>query len=139
LKGAARPSTDDVEVFRSLIKGTKVLLLGSTIELWSLATVAYDLHPKYPYSKIQDRSWLSVDERFDTVIGDGIFSFGADLNYSLLETYRRWTDRLVARCFNGPPPNHKYATSWPTIDEFVIRPELFLESKLYNFYVWNFK
>lgn len=139
LVSPATPSPENVALYRQLIVGSNVLLLGSTKPLLELATVAYDLCPKYINPKITDRDWLTVDTDFDTIIGDGVFNFNKEFNTQLLEICSKHCTRMVARSFIKPPCIPKYAFAWPQATDFDIVPYVVASTEIYNFYVWDFR
>lgn len=134
----AAPSLEDVELYRQLIVGPNILLLGSTKQLLNLATVAYDLCPKYNDPKIIDRDWLTIDRKYDTIIGDGVFNFNKDFNAQLLDICSKHCTRLIVRSFIKPPCIPKYAKAWPQKNDFNIIPDIVASTEIYNFYVWDF-
>ncbi len=133
------PSEANVELFRHLIVGDTVLLLGSTKQLLDIATTAYDLCPKYDSHKIINRDWRTLSSHFDTIIGDGVFNFSKDLTDEVLSLASKYSQRLVVRSFIKHPTKPKYATNWPQPDAFAITPKIIESSEFYNFYVWDFK
>ena len=136
----AAPSDEDFKVYQRLLVGNNILLLGSTKALLPLATVAYDLCPKYEDSKIVDRDWLSIDSHFDTIIGDGVFNLGYDFGKDLLKVVSTHCNRFIVRCFLVPPIQPpKYAISFPLPEQFEITPAVVAVAPKYNFYMWDFK
>lgn len=133
------PSNANAELFRQLIVGETVLLLGSTKQLLDMATTAYDLCPKYDNPKIINRDWRTINSHFDTILGDGVFNFEKDLTDEVLTLASKYSQRLVVRTFVKHPTKPKYATTWPQASEFAITPKVVESSEFYNFYVWDFK
>lgn len=66
LEWPAAPNKDDYSVFANYCTG-RVLLLGSTKLLLSLATEAWDLNPKYPDTKIKSKDWFTLDEHWAAI------------------------------------------------------------------------
>ena len=136
----AAPSEEDVKVYEQLIVGSNVLLLGSTKSLLPLATIAYDLCPKYDDAKIIDRDWLTIDSQFDTIIGDGVFNFSHEFGKDLLKVVSNHCKRFIVRCFLVPPIQPpKYAKAFPLATDFEIEPTIVAVTPIYNFYMWNFR
>lgn len=136
LKWPAAPNKDDYRVFESYCKG-KVLLLGSTHLLLPLATEAWDLEPKYPDTKIQNRDWFTLDKHWDTIILDGGLAFGEEYCKRLLATVLPRCDRFVARAFLNPNWPTKYAVYFPRREELTPQPEEHPINEVYTFYIWN--
>lgn len=132
------PDENDRELFRSLLKGDNILLLGSTKMLLELATDAYDLCPKWDNPKIQDRDWLSIDTHYDTIIGCGPFNFTKELADSLFPLLQKNCNRLVIRAIRKPNWKTTYAQYFPEPEDFDIVPEVHYDNGTHRFYVWDF-
>jgi len=132
------PDENDKALFKSLIKGDTVLLLGSTKILLDLATDAYDLCPKWDDPKIQDRDWLSVDTHYDTIIGCGPFNFTKELTEALFPILKRNCNRLILRTFYNPQWKLKYAKHFPEPYEFDPIPTVYADNGHHRFFVWDF-
>ena len=132
------PDENDRDFFKSLIIGERVLLLGSTKILLDLATDAYDLCPKWDDLKIQDRDWLSVDTKYDTIIGCGPFSFTKELTEQLFPILKNNCDRLVMRLFHNPQWELKYAKHFPKPEDFDPMPKVLNNNGHHWFFVWDF-
>lgn len=132
------PSEQDKQLFKSLIVGDRVLLLGSTKILLDLATDAYDLCPKWDDSKIQDRNWLTLDTYYNTIIGCGPFNFTKELTDKLFPILQKNCSRLVIRVIIRPYWKTKYAQYFPEPADFTIPPEVINETSTHRFCVWNF-
>lgn len=133
------PTESDRELFRNLIEGDRVLLLGSTKMLLELATDAYDLCPKWDDPKIQDRDWLSIDSKYDTIIGCGIFNFTKELTDQLFPLLKQNCSKLVIRTFYKPNWKTTYAKHFPEPNEFPIEPTVFHDDGVHRYFVWDFK
>lgn len=134
----AAPDYKDTEIFKNLIKGTNVLLLGSTKILLDLATDAYDLCPKWDNPKIQDRDWLSIDKHYDTIIGCGPFNFTKEFTEELFPVLQNHCSRLVIRTIRKPNWETTYAKYFPEPNEFPIEPTVYNDDGVHRFYVWDF-
>lgn len=134
----AAPSEKDVETFKTLIKGNNILLLGSTKILLPLATVAYDLYPKWDDNKIQDRDWRSIDTKYDTIIGCGPFNFTKELTDELFPILQKHCNRLVFRTIRKPNWETTYARYFPEPNDFPIEPVVYNDDGVHRFYVWDF-
>ena len=136
----AAPSDADVATYKQFIVGPNVLLLGSTKELLDLATVAYDLHPKYDNPKIFDRNWITVDSTFDTIIGDGVFVFDEQFNFDIVELVSKHCKRFIVRSFVYPPVwPARYAKVFPKKEDFEIEPTVIKSTATYIFFMWDFE
>ena len=138
LQWPAAPNKDDYRVFEHYCTG-RVLLLGSTKLLLSLATEAWDLEPKYDSPKIKNRDWFTLDEHWDTIIVDGALALGEEYCKTLLPLVLKHCDRFVARAFLNPNWPTKYACYFPRADELVPQPQEHPVNKVYTFYIWNNK
>jgi len=138
LQPPAAPSLDDFATFSELILGERVLLLGSTDLLLPLATEAWDVSPLYDSPKIVQKNWFSLDERFDTIIGDGVLTFDRDDTERLVELCSHNCSRLVCRSFLNPSWPTRYAKYFPRQEDFSIRPGYIPVNEVYCFYVWDF-
>jgi hypothetical protein len=137
LKWPAAPNEDDYRVFSSYCTG-RVLLLGSTKLLLPLCTEAWDLDPKYPDPKIQDRDWFTLDEHFDTVIIDGGLNIlDKETCTQLISTVLSNCNRFVARAFLNPSWPTKYACYFPLAKELTPQPDEYPINEVYTFYIWN--
>ena len=136
LKWPAAPNLDDFEVFKSYCKG-RVLLLGSTRLLLSLATEAWDLHPLYEDPKLKQRDWFTLDEHWDTVILDGGLSYGEQFTKDLLKVVLPNCDRFISRVFLNPNWPTKYAVYFPKANELNPVPLEHPINEVYTFYIWN--
>jgi hypothetical protein len=132
----AAPNQDDYAVFSSYCKG-RVLLLGSTKLLLSLATEAWDLEPKYNDPKIKNKDWFTLDEHWDTIIVDGALAFGEEYCKTLLPKVLKNCDRFVARAFLNPNWPTKYAVYFPRAAELTPTPTEHPINEVYTFYIWN--
>ena len=138
LKWPAAPNLDDYNIFQSYCTG-KVLLLGSTRLLLSLATEAWDLEPKYDDPKIKNRDWFTLDKHWDTIILDGGLAFGKEFSNKLLSVVLPNCDRFVTRAFLNPSWPTKYAVYFPTAEELTPKPAQHPINEVYTFYIWNKK
>ena len=136
LKWPAAPNEDDYRVFANYCTG-RVLLLGSTRLLLSLATEAWDLEPKYNNPKIKNRDWFSLDEHWDTIIIDGGLALGKEFTEQVLATVLPNCDRFVARAFLNPNWPTKYAVYFPQAHELTPQPLEHPINEVYSFYIWN--
>jgi hypothetical protein len=136
LKWPAAPNEDDYRVFANYCTG-RVLLLGSTRLLLSLATEAWDLEPKYDNPKIKNRDWFSLDEHWDTVIIDGGLALGKEFTEQVLATVLPNCDRFVARAFLNPNWPTRYAVYFPQAHELTPQPLEHPINEVYSFYIWN--
>lgn len=134
----ASPDEKDKENFKSLILGDNVLLLGSTKILLDLATIAYDLCPKYNDNKIVDKDWLSIDTKFDTIIGCGPFNFTEEFAHKLFPVLKNNCSRLIIRTIRKPNWTTKYAKYFPEPSDFPIEPKVYFDNGTHMFYVWDF-
>lgn len=134
----AAPDDKDVEIFKNLIVGNTVLLLGSTKILLDLATDAYDLCPKWDNPKIQDRDWRSVDSHYDTIIGCGPFNFTKEFADELFPILQKNCKRLVIRTFYKPQWELKYGKYFPNPEDFSIVPKVHNDDGHHRFFVWDF-
>ena len=132
----AAPDLDDYRVFESYCTG-RVLLLGSTQLLLSLADEAWDLEPKYNDTKIKNKDWFTMDEHWDTVIVDGALSYGQEFTERLLPIVLKHCDRFVSRTFLNPSWPTKYACYFPRAHELTPVPEEHPVNEVYTFYIWN--
>lgn len=132
------PSLDNVNTYRNLILGTKVLLLGSTKLLLPLATLALDIVPKYSVDNLKEMDWLDYKGTVDTVITDGSLNLSEVLTKNILSHYKPRCNRLVSRSFTKKLPNMKYASYFPLSTEFENTPVMHSESENYRFYIWDF-
>lgn len=139
LQEPLKPSLADVTVYRNNIVGSNILLLGSTQRLLSLATSAVDIYPKYADVKIKKGNWLEITDLYDTVLVDGCFNFNETLTDRLINHYSSKCARIVARCFKKRLSIMKYASYFPTINEFMICPTVISEYDEYSFYLWEFE
>jgi len=101
LQWPAAPNYDDVEIYRKHCSGT-VLLLGSTRQLLPLCTDAWDLEPKYNHARIQHRDWLTLDQHYDTIIGDAVLCFTPAFTQQLLPVVLNHCDTFITRSFICP-------------------------------------
>lgn len=136
LKWPAAPNMDDYAIFKSYCTG-RVLLLGSTELLLSLADEAWDLEPKYANNKIKNKDWFKLDEHFDTIIVDGALALGKDHCDRLLEVVLPKCNRFIARTFLNPNWPTRYAVYFPKATELTPIPEEHLINEVYTFYIWN--
>lgn len=107
-----RPSNEDVELIRSQMIPGRVLLLGATPELLSLASVAVDssiealkTHKADKADKAVSGNWRKLpfpDKTFDTVIGDGSLNVFEGDPSQFFNEMRRVCDKLVLRVFIAP-------------------------------------
>lgn len=138
LKWPAAPNDDDRAVYEQYCTG-RVLLLGSTHLLLSLADAAWDIEPQYPDPKILQRDWFSLDEHWDTIILDGGLAFGKEFTERLLPIVLAHCDRFIARVFLNPSWKTTYAVYFPHAQELTPRPEEHPINEVYTFYIWNKK
>jgi hypothetical protein len=136
LKWPAAPNQDDYAVFEQYCKG-RVLLLGSTKLLLTLATEAWDLEPKYDDAKIKSRDWFSLDQHWDTVIIDGGLALGKEYCEELLPVVLAHCDRFISRTFLNPNWPTKYACYFPRAHELTPQPQEHSVNEVYTFYIWN--
>jgi len=134
----AAPDEKDKELFKSLIVGDNVLLLGSTKILLDLATDAYDLSPKWDDPKIQDRDWRSVDTHYDTIIGCGPFNFTKEFVDELFPILQKHCNRLIIRAIKKPTWKMKYGVYFPEPEDFDIQPVVHSDTGSHMIYVWDF-
>lgn len=95
--------------------------------------------------------WFSDDPRviisdwrdntciYDNMIGDGVLNFNKSLSEAVLDMASRYCKRLVVRCFNYKLDKMIIADYFPSAEQFKITPEITIERKDYNFYVWTFE
>ena len=100
-----RPCPEEIEVFKQHILPGKVLLLGSTYDLLPLCTDAIDLVPKHKQVRYGD--WYHLDGFYDTIIGDGVLSWGYE---ELIEEISKHCKVFICRVFAKKFPTMKYAT-----------------------------
>ena len=136
LKWPAAPNNDDYSVFESYCTG-RVLLLGSTQLLLTLADEAWDLEPKYANPKIKNKDWFTLDEHWDTIIVDGALAFGEEYCKRLLPIVLKNCDRFIARAFLNPNWPTKYAVYFPRAEELTPQPKEHPINEVYTFYIWN--
>ena len=105
------PSPQDVLHFKNQLKGdSRILLLGVTPALQSLANVAVDNNPvavQYcSFAQLADWSDLPFDSEFDAVIGDGclnIFQGGPELLFTQVKkVLKKSGGKLVLSVFVSP-------------------------------------
>jgi len=114
------PNQEEVKMYEEFCEG-KVLLLGYTKELMHLASAAVDLNPPENTSenisentfentsdpKIKKGDWFHINERFDTIIGDGVLNLvGGDL----IDHLKTLSNRICIRFFTERIDTMKYAT-----------------------------
>lgn len=138
LRWPAAPNQSDVEIYKNYCKG-RVLLLGSTQLLLPLCTEAWDLKPKYADKKILDRDWFTLNEYWDTVIGDGIFTFGEQHAKRLLSVVLPNCGTFLVRSFLNPTWKTKYAIYFPRFFELDPSPQELIVNNIYSFFLWNRK
>lgn len=136
LKWPAAPNEDDRKVFEQYCTG-RVLLLGSTQLLLPLCDQAWDLEPRYPDPKIQQRDWFTLNEPWDTIILDGGLALGKEFAERLLPIVLDNCTRFVTRAFLNPNWPTTYAVYFPRADEFDPVPEEHAINEVYTFYIWN--
>ena len=136
LQWPASPNDNDVQIFKEYSYG-KTLLLGSTKQLLTLCDEAWDLNPKYDNCKIIHKDWLTINEQWDTIIGDGVLCFDKTFTDQLLTLLTQNCDNLVIRSFLNPSWVTKYATYFPRYYELDPQPTVIPINNIYAFYIWN--
>lgn len=134
----AAPDLDDVDIYRQYCSGS-VLLLGSTRQLLSLCTQAWDLEPKYPDARIQNRDWLTLDQHYDTIIGDAVLCFTPEFTNQLLPVILGHCDTFITRSFLRPDWKTTYAEYFPVAADLTPAPVQIPINEVYTFYTWNNK
>ena len=106
-----RPSLEDVEMYKAQIEpGSKTLLLGVTLELLPLATIAVDHNPKVievhgAHAVLGDWNELPFGSEFDAAIGDGclnVFQGSPELFFRQARRVLKKGGRLILRTFISP-------------------------------------
>ena len=138
LEWPAAPDHRDVEVYQQHCNGS-VLLLGSTEILLPLCTQAWDLEPKYPDARIQNRDWLTLDQHYDTIMGDAVLCFSRQFTQQLLPVILAHSDVFITRSFVKPDWQTKYANYFPTVEMLTPVPEQININEVYKFYIWKTK
>ena len=138
LEWPAAPDHRDVEVYQQYCNES-VLLLGSTEILLPLCTQAWDLEPKYPDARIQNRDWLTLDQHYDTIIGDAVLCFTSEFTQQLLPVIRANCDTFITRSFLRPDWKTTYAEYFPHAADLTPVPEQIPINEVYTFYLWNNK
>ena len=128
-----KPCYEEVEVFRNNIIGENVLLLGCTFSLLELCTEAIDLEPKYDNPKIKKGDWNNIDGFYDTIIGDGVLSWGAD---SVLNSVSKHCKVFICRVFSEKLQGMKYATHF--YKDFNNAEKLAEINNLCPIFIWRF-
>lgn len=136
LKWPAAPNDDDYSVYEQHCQG-RVLLLGSTKKLLPLCTQAWDLEPNYNDPRIIDRDWLTLDQHWDTIIGDAVLCFTKEFAEQLLPVLLTHADRVVLRSFLNPNWKTTYAKYFPRVNDLSPQPEEIPINDVYTFYLWN--
>ena len=127
-----KPSEEEVDVFKKHVKG-KVLLLGSTYALLPLCDEAIDLVPRYNNEKIKQGDWNSIEGSYDTIIGDGVLSWGAE---EVLSSVRKHCKTFICRVFSEKLEGMRYATHFYT--EFDNAEKLAELNKSCPIFMWKF-
>lgn len=138
LEWPAAPDHRDVEVYQQYCTGS-VLLLGSTEILLPLCTDAWDLLPKYPDARIQNRDWLTLDQHYDTIIADAVLCFTREITDQLLPVILKNCDTFITRSFLRPNWETTYAEYFPLAEELTPVPVQIPINEVYTFYLWNSK
>lgn len=134
LKPPLAPNDDEVEIYKSYIEG-KTLLLGYTKELIDLCDNAFDLNPPLN-SKVVKQDWFTIDEHYNTIIGDGVLNL---VSGDLVEYLSKYCDQLIIRFFTEKIDGMKYATNFRNNTPFLLPDKIIETQPKCKILIWKFK
>lgn len=134
LKPPLAPNDNEVEIYKSYIEG-KTILLGYTKQLIDLCDLAFDLNPPIN-SKVVKKDWFTIDEHYNTIIGDGVLNL---VSGDLVEYLSKHCDQLIIRFFTEKIDGMKYATNFRDNTAFLLPDKIIDTQPKCKILIWKFK
>lgn len=132
------PSLDDIAIYEGYLNGT-VLLLGCTHKLLGYADRIIDIDPWLIDDRVKVQDWRDNQEFYDSIIGDGVLNFTAELANAVVDMASQYSRRLIVRSFSHKLEAMIIANYFPGAADFTILPDVVIDFTDYRFFVWEFR